>query len=125
MPQNPKIGPSVRTFEQSEARFRLLFEHSPDAIFVESLTGEVLDANAAACRLHGLERHELIGKNVVDLVPAAQRAEVRRSFPQLAQRTGETLAGESLHADGRSIPVELRKGVRGSVLSIGTVPSRR
>src|SRR5436190_1444478 len=81
MPRPAQTGPIVRTFQQSEARFRLLFEHSPDAIFVESLTGDVLDANAAACRLHGRSREELIGANVVDLVPADQREHVRRSLP--------------------------------------------
>jgi PAS domain S-box-containing protein len=41
---------------ESEARFRQLFEHSPDAIFVEDFLGNVLDVNPAACRLHGVDR---------------------------------------------------------------------
>lgn len=108
MVQASKTGPSVRTLQQSETRFRLLFENSPDAIFVETLTGDMLDVNAAACRLHGRSRDELIGMNVVDLVPAEQRVTVRRSLPQLAQQVGRTLEGQSLHVDGRIIPVELR-----------------
>jgi len=39
-------------------RFHDLFENSPDAIFVESLDGTVLDANFAACVLHGLTRDQ-------------------------------------------------------------------
>lgn len=54
---------------ESEARFRMLFENSPDAIFVESQAGIVLDANPAAVRLHGLPREALLGKHVTQLVP--------------------------------------------------------
>ncbi|MEI6085651.1 MAG: PAS domain S-box protein, partial [Verrucomicrobiota bacterium] len=108
MTPTPKIGPCVRTLQQSDAQFRSFFEHSPDAIFVETLTGDVLDVNAAACRLHGLRREELIGMNVVDLVPADQRDRVRQSFPDLAHAAGRTLEGKSLHADGRIMSVELR-----------------
>ena len=92
----------------SEARFRQLVEHSPDAIFVEDLAGNVLDVNAAACQLHGLSREELIGKNVTDLVPASQREQVRAQYPGLARESAQIIEGESVHADGRIIPVELR-----------------
>jgi len=108
MVQMPKIGPSVRTLQQSETRFRLLFENSPDAIFVESLTGDILDVNTAACRLHGRSREELLRMNVLDLVPPDEREQVRRSLPELAHASGQTLEGKSLHTDGRIIPVELR-----------------
>ncbi len=92
----------------SEVRFRDLFEHSPDAIFVEDAHGTVLDMNRAACQLHGLTREQLLGKNVTDLVPPDKRAEVTREFPQWF--TGKIDYHESLSytGDGRSIPVELR-----------------
>ena len=48
----------------SERRFRDLFQNSPDAIFVEDLDGTVLDANTAACRLHGMTHAELVGKKL-------------------------------------------------------------
>ena len=57
----------------SEERFRELFEYSPDAIFVESQQGVVLDVNSAGCRLQGLTRAQLVGRHVLDLVPAAER----------------------------------------------------
>src|ERR1035438_609573 len=58
---------------QSQRRFRELFENSPDAIFVEDLSGKILDVNRSAGTLHGLTREELVGKNAIEeLVPAAQ-----------------------------------------------------
>ena len=92
---------------ESEARFRMLFENSPDAIFVESQGGIVLDANPAAARLHGIPREELLGKHVTDLVPLDRRQWVRESFPILFAPQTTILESESFTQDGRVIPVEL------------------
>ena len=97
---------------QGDERFRLLFEHSPDAMFVESLDGIVLDVNAAACRLHGRSREELVGINVLELVPPAVRNRVQHDARLLALGDDQQIHSESLHADGRAIPVEIRvKGI--------------
>jgi two-component system, cell cycle sensor histidine kinase and response regulator CckA len=93
----------------SEARFREIFEHSPDAIFVEDFSGKVMDCNEAACRLHGMSRSELIGRSCFDLVPVQERDRVREAYPaQLTLDIGATVGGFSLHADGHATPVELR-----------------
>jgi PAS domain S-box-containing protein len=93
----------------SQRRFRELFENSPDAIFVEDLAGNVLDANRTACALHGLKREELIGKNVIaELVPPAGREAARKDFHKLAAGQVSWAEGESLRMDGRTVPVELR-----------------
>ncbi len=94
---------------ESQQRFHDLFENSPDAIFVESLDGTVLDANFAACVLHGLTRDQLIGKNTLnDLVPASRREISRRDFENLASGKLSWIEGESLTAEGRTTPVEVR-----------------
>lgn len=93
---------------ESEERFRALFEHSPDAIFVESLEGEVLQANPAAGRLHGMAPEKLTGRRIEDLVPAAHRGTVREAFRRLASEGVETLESWSLTADDRAVPVEIR-----------------
>ena len=92
----------------SEQRFRDLFEGSPDAIFVEDAHGTVLDINPAACRLHGLRREELIGKNLCDLVPPELREEVARDFQALVEGRLQQVEGVSRTHDGRVIPVEVR-----------------
>jgi PAS domain S-box-containing protein len=93
---------------ESEQRFRDLFEGSPDAIFVENPDGLVLDVNPAACQLHGLERSDLIGKRVVDLVPPESRDDVLRDFKALVDGRVRQIEGASHTRDGRSIPVEVR-----------------
>ena len=92
---------------ENEARFRELFEHSPDAVFVEDASGVVLDVNPAACRLHGLSREELLGKNVTDLVPPESREEVRARFPQWFRQELTVAEGVSYGADGRLVMVDI------------------
>ena len=93
----------------SQRRFRELFENSPDAIFVEDLSGNVLDVNMSACRLHGLERAQLIGKNALkDLIPPARCEAARAEFPKLASGQISWIESESLRADSRVVPVEIR-----------------
>jgi len=94
---------------QSQRRFRDLFQNSPDAIFVEDLQGRVLDANASACALHGMAREELIGRNALeDLVPPARREAARGEFQRFASGSLTWIESESLRADGRVVPVEIR-----------------
>ena len=96
---------------ESDQRFHDLFENSPDAIFVEDLDGNVLDVNFAACVLHGMTRDQLIGKNALtDLMPPAQRESARSDFQKLAAGKLSWAEGESLAADGRVVPVEVRVG---------------
>jgi PAS domain S-box-containing protein len=94
---------------QTEQRFRDLFENSPDAIFVEDLNGTVLDANFAACVLHGMTRDQLIGKNALDdLIPPGRRDAARADFQKLVSGELSWAEGESLTLNGSSIPVEVR-----------------
>jgi PAS domain S-box-containing protein len=96
---------------ESRQRFRDLFENSPDAIFVEDLDGTVLDVNFAACVLHGLTHEQLIGKNALnDLISPSRRENAHRDFQMLASGKLSWVEGESLTADGNSIPVEVRAG---------------
>jgi PAS domain S-box-containing protein len=98
----------VEAPHKNESVFRDLFQNSPDAIFIEDPDGNVLDVNPAACRLHGMDRETLIGKNVLDLVPPDRREEVARDFPKLVNGELDHVEGHSLTEDGRAIPVELR-----------------
>ncbi len=98
---------AVDALRRSEARFRSLFDCSPDAIFVEDFNGVVLDVNPAACRLQGLPRERLVGLSVYDLTPTNQRDALARGFGRLVRGDLQFIEGYSWHVDGRAIPVEL------------------
>jgi PAS domain S-box-containing protein len=94
---------------QSQRRFRDLFENSPDAIFVEDREGRVLDVNRGACSLHGMTREQLVGCNSIEtLVPPARQAAARAEFQKLAGGLLTWVESESIRADGRVVPVEIR-----------------
>jgi PAS domain S-box-containing protein len=63
----------------SEALYRALCEASPDAILIETLAGQILDCNSAACQLYGYARAELLRLTAFDLVPP----EVARGLPAI------------------------------------------
>jgi PAS domain S-box-containing protein len=46
------------------------FEQTSEAMVVIDDSGRVHAANAAACRLHAVDRYELVGLRLQDLLPA-------------------------------------------------------
>jgi PAS domain S-box-containing protein len=50
-----------------EDRFRLLFEHAPDACFIYDVHGNLLTINRATEKLTGYNEKELIGKSLITL----------------------------------------------------------
>lgn len=96
------------TLQESEARFRTMFENSPDAIFVEDENGTVLDANRAACTLHDLSREELVGMNASALVPPEKRAVVAAMQKRWFQGIPCYIESVSRSRSGNDVPVEIR-----------------
>ena len=64
-----------KELRESEERFRILFEKAPDAIFIESLSDHILDANSAASRMLGYSREEFQALSVADLQAPEVRGE--------------------------------------------------
>ncbi len=70
--QNDELLAIQAELQESEERYRAIYEHSKDAIFVAdpSQQGRILSANPAAARLMGWTREELVGTfrdHVLDL----------------------------------------------------------
>jgi transcriptional regulator PpsR len=59
---------------QAEARYRMLFELSSEAVFVvDSATRNIIDANPAACQLTGKASSDLIGASLTGLLVEPSR----------------------------------------------------
>ncbi|HEX2909090.1 MAG TPA: PAS domain S-box protein, partial [Phototrophicaceae bacterium] len=59
------VSQNITRQKQAEHRFRTMFEHSPDAIFIlDSATTLIEDCNEVACRMNGYTREELIGQPI-------------------------------------------------------------
>jgi PAS domain S-box-containing protein len=101
----------------SEERFRTLFEAAPDAIYLTDVEGNLVDANKAAEQLVGRARHELIGKNLLEvgLLPEGQipRATANLKANAMGKATGPeeyTLRrndGVCLAIEIRSFPIRI------------------
>jgi len=95
----------------SEERLQILFEHAPDAYYLSDLKGTFVDGNAAAERITGYKKGELIGKSFLklQLLSAGDllRAASLLAMNLLGRSTGPdefTLARK----DGTPVPVEIR-----------------
>ena len=93
--------------KNSEERFKTLFLDSPDAVFVEDYDGYILDVNPAACAMHGIEKEELIGQNIIQLVPPENKDEVIKLFPLWISGELKNIRSFSAVLNGKIIPVEI------------------
>lgn len=109
----PRDGVGVPMGEERQPRpcessFRALFESAPDAILVKDLGGRVLDANPAACSLHRMNKEELIGLQVEDLVPPEIRGEALELFGRLVNGEVRHFESFAYTKEGESVPVSVR-----------------
>jgi diguanylate cyclase (GGDEF)-like protein/PAS domain S-box-containing protein len=125
---------SEQAMRESEARYRLLVDHAPDAIVVlDVASGCFIDANDKAQKLFGLERARLFEVGPGDLSPERQpdgalSAERARSFisrclagePQVFEWVHRNSAGRELMCEVRlvGLPSGGRQLVRGSIADI-------
>jgi PAS domain S-box-containing protein len=98
---------------ESEERFRILFEYSPDAILLidphdQQLPWPIIDCNEIACRMNGYTRAELIGQpvDILNLSPGTPQEQAE--YMERLRRDGP-LHYEVLHRrkDGTLIPIEV------------------
>ncbi len=101
--------------QESEKRYRTLFESAGDAIFVLDAEGEraghIVAANKAAAEMHGYAINEMLTLNIKDL----DTPETAKEAPDRIRRMlkGERMKAEITHRrkDGTVIPVEVNAGL--------------
>ncbi len=100
--------------QESEQRFRTLFDRSPEAIFLtDPATTEVqlpiIDCNEAACRQYGYGKAELVGKPFALLAPRLRNRRDIEAFRKRLSRDHPVLIQFVCRAkDGRIFPAESR-----------------
>jgi len=101
--------------EESETRYRALFERAGDAIFIIDAEGKkkfhIMAANPAAAKMHGYTVDELLGLNITDL----DAPESTGQPPLFAQHIlrGEWVTEQTYHVkkDGTVFPLEVSAGL--------------
>jgi PAS domain S-box-containing protein len=93
----------------SQARYKALFDFVADSVFMVSAAGSVVAVNEREQQVLGYAESEIVGKNVLDIVPDAHR----RAFTgwlcdvSTEQRQVATQEMTVYHADGHEISVEM------------------
>ncbi len=84
----------LASLEKSEEKFRVLFEFAPDAYYLSSLEGTLIDGNIAAEKLLGHNKEELIGKNFLEL-----KLLTSDQLPKALELLSKNLEGEATGPD--------------------------
>jgi PAS domain S-box-containing protein len=113
---------SEEALKESEERYRLLVDLSPDAIAIHA-DGRFVYVNRASERLLGAEAAEIVGRDLREVVPPEHRAEVTERLRE-ARSSGarsEPFAQKLLRFDGETLDVE----VVGAPVTFGGRPARQ
>jgi len=106
-PSPPRIEPLLRALQDSEVRYRRLFEAAQDGILIlEADTGQIVDANPFLLEMLGYTREELLGKQLWKIGFFRDRALAEAAFTTLQQK------GYIRYED---LPLEAKNGRRREV----------
>ena len=93
--------------EQSEIKYRSLFEQASDGVLITDLTGKIVEVNSSICNMGNYTVDEMIGKHVNDFMPLEDVTGLPLRIEDLLQ--GKTLLYERRmqRKDGTILDVEI------------------
>ncbi|HKK65576.1 MAG TPA: PAS domain S-box protein [Clostridia bacterium] len=100
-----RLAEDRRIVEESEQKYRNLFEAVPDAIFLVDIeTLEIIEANSAAERMYGYPKNEFLQLKATDLSTDPESAEKSIQDPALTNM----VVRSHRRKNGSTFPVEIR-----------------
>ena len=96
--------------ENAEEKYKALFEQAGDYILLLELIDDkglvIVDANKAACKIHGYSRDEFLGKSISSLDKKLSEDQKQTKLEKIL--SGETFRFETAHSkkDGTIFPIE-------------------
>ena len=101
------VGGREETLQQSEKRFRDLFNSISDLIYTQDLEGRFLSVNPAMIKISGYDHGELIGRRVADFMNPELTPLFEREYLERIKRDGYYEGVSSYFTkDGRKIYIE-------------------
>ncbi|MDD3685327.1 MAG: Cache 3/Cache 2 fusion domain-containing protein [Bacteroidales bacterium] len=116
--------------QESEDKFRTLFDSTGDDIFVTDVDENIVEINEAACKTLGYERSELLSKKISDIKSEKFKLGVTENRRIIFERGFYTFESEHVKKDGTILRVEftskvIKNGNETLILSIVRDISKR
>jgi PAS domain S-box-containing protein len=84
----------------SEKQFRAFFENSQGLMYTHDLEGNFLSANNYGSQILGFSPDEMTGKNLMDLIPADYRQQVKEYLQEIRKKGKAEGMLTTIHKDG-------------------------
>ncbi|MCP5103530.1 MAG: PAS domain S-box protein [bacterium] len=98
----------LKNLQDSEKRYRALFDQAGDAIFIIDLDGTIRDANPQGCKLLDYTKEELLKRHHLECVHSSQRVDSEhKAIGLLAGEKYVSYEKELIRKSGETIPVEI------------------
>ena len=103
-----QVRHSTSELRESEAQFRIITEHSADAIFITDQAGHYSYVNQAASDLLGYSKEELVGMSILDVTRRDGADQTRQSHAMIQQHGHQYVDEIALRKrDGSFVSVDL------------------
>jgi two-component system sensor histidine kinase/response regulator len=108
----------------SEEQYRIIFETVTDGLIINALNGTVVEANPAACQMHGYTREEFLGQSAAEFVHPSSMHLFQEYVKAISSGREFHCLAQDIRKDGSVFDVEVT-GVpfqfRGSAHLLGIV----
>jgi PAS domain S-box-containing protein len=93
---------------EKEEQYRSIFEATNDGLIIRDMNGFVVEANPAACTMHGYAYEEFLGLHRSDIIDPKDHSMVAEYMKAI--QAGHSFLGQAvdLRKDGTPFPVEVR-----------------
>ncbi|RKS13863.1 PAS domain S-box protein [Flavobacterium sp. 120] len=91
----------------SEEKYKSLIEQASDAIFINDISGNLLEVNESACVMLGYTKEELCTKNLIDLYTEEELATRPIMYKELLNGEQTLIERKMLHKNRSFISVEI------------------
>lgn len=98
---------TIRALEESEHRYRAIFENANDAIFIYDFQARFLEVNQALIKRVGYSRQELLGMTLSQIDVPEDAALLKKRIGILRREGKMLFEATHLSRDGKKIPVEI------------------
>ena len=103
--KRPKRNPP--SAKKSGESFRVLFDHSPDPIYIHDIKGQILEANQTACEIMGYSLEEFRRMSVMEVDSHNAAPKIPGRIKKVLDNGGMIFESAHRKRNGEVFPVEV------------------